>query len=87
MRISSLPMLIYPLSKMVIKVKVIPKAKKEKVIKETDYWKVYVKAPAVEGKANKRLIQVLAEWFDTKKVNVTILRGEKSREKIVEINI
>lgn len=70
-----------------IKVKVIPRAKKEKVLKENESWKVYVREPAVEGKANRRLIEVLAELFNTKKVNINILRGEKSREKIVEIKI
>lgn len=71
---------------MTIKVKVIPRAKKEKIEEFNGGLKVYVSAPAIEGKANKKLIEIIAEHFKVKKYNVTIVKGEAAREKIIEIN-
>ncbi len=71
----------------VISVRVIPNAKKNDVFEELGQLKVHLKAPAVGGKANKVLIQVLAEFFNVKKGDVKITRGEKSREKVIEVNI
>lgn len=67
-------------------VKVIPKAKKEEVVEgEGENLKVKVRAPALEGRANQRLIEVLAKYFKVPKRSIRIVRGEKSREKIIEI--
>ena len=71
----------------VIKVRVIPNAKKNDVSEEVGQLKVHVKAPAFGGKANKALIGVLAEFFNVKKNDVKIIRGEKSREKVIEVDI
>jgi uncharacterized protein (TIGR00251 family) len=68
-----------------LNVKVIPNAKENEVTEERNRVIVHVTAPAVGGKANRALIEVLAEYFKVKKKNVRIIRGEKSREKIVEI--
>lgn len=70
---------------MKIDVKVIPNARKERVVDEGGLVKVYVTAPALDGKANKALIDLLAGHFDVKKGDVRIVKGEKSREKVVEI--
>jgi uncharacterized protein (TIGR00251 family) len=70
---------------MVIHVKVIPGAKRNIVKKELNYLKVYVIAPAVEGKANKALIELLAQYFQTSKGDVSIIRGLNSQHKIVDI--
>jgi len=58
---------------------------KNRVVKEGEKLKVYVNSPAADGKANKTLIDVLAEFFSVKKNVVRIVRGEKSREKTVEV--
>lgn len=71
---------------MKIKVKVIPNAKKERVVDEHKLLKVYVNAPPVEGKANKRLLEILAEYFKVKKGEITVVRGQTSREKLIEID-
>ena len=70
---------------MKLNIRVIPNAKKSKIIKEENRYKVYLTAPAVEGKANKALIEFLSEHFDVKKRQIKILRGEKARDKVVEI--
>ena len=74
------------MKKQLIKIKVIPNAKKNKVVESEGLFKVYVNAPAVDGKANKALIEVLSEYFNVRKSSVRIVRGEKSREKVVEVN-
>lgn len=71
----------------VINIRVIPNAKKNDVSEEEGKLKVRVKAPAVGGKANKALIELLAEFFKTKKKDIRIIRGEKSREKVIEVDI
>lgn len=69
-----------------IRVKVVSNAKKNEVLEENGKLKVYVKAPPIDGKANKALTELLARYFRVKKDVVRIIRGEKSREKIIEIN-
>jgi len=70
---------------MILNLKIVPNAKSEKLVKEADRFKVYVTAPAVDGKANQRLVEFLAGHFKVKKSAVTILRGQTSRLKVVEI--
>jgi hypothetical protein len=66
-------------------IRVIPRAKQNKVVEEDGRVKVYLTAPPVEGRANQALIEVLAAHFQVKKSNVRIIRGEKSRDKLVGI--
>jgi uncharacterized protein (TIGR00251 family) len=47
--------------------------------------KIAVKAPAIDGKANKALIALLAKFFSVRQLKVIILRGESSRIKQVSI--
>lgn len=68
-----------------IKIKVIPNAKKSEIIEERELLKVHVTATPVDGKANKALIELIADYFNTRKSAVKILKGERSREKIVGI--
>lgn len=68
-----------------INVRVIPNAKKNNVSEEEGKLKVHVNAPAVDDKANKALVKILAKYFGIKKNDVRITRGAKSREKVVEI--
>lgn len=70
---------------MKLNIKVIPRASKERIIEENGTLKVYVTSPAVDGRANKAVIESLAEYFKSKKRMVRIISGEKSRNKIVEI--
>jgi len=68
-----------------LSIKVVPRASKNRIIEENGRLKVYVTSPAVDGKANKAVIESLAEHFDVKKKNIRILSGEKNREKTIEI--
>jgi uncharacterized protein (TIGR00251 family) len=71
---------------MMLKVKVIPNAKQNKAVSEVGRTKVYLTAPAVDGKANKALIDFLAGYFKVRKSSIRIVHGEKNREKTVEIS-
>jgi len=46
---------------------------------------VYVKEPPLEGKANKAVAEVLAEYFDVAKSRVQLVRGERSKLKFFRI--
>ncbi len=69
----------------IVNIKVVPNAKKNEVIQMPDYLKIKITTPPVEGKANKILIEVLAEYFNVKKSAIRIIKGEKSRDKVVMI--
>ncbi|MCE5195040.1 MAG: DUF167 domain-containing protein [Nitrospiraceae bacterium] len=73
------------MSKQLIKIKVTANSKKNQIVENEELFKVYVTAPAVDGKANKAVIAILAEHFNKRKSRIKILRGEKAREKIIEI--
>ena len=70
---------------MIIDVKIIPGAKKEFLKEEGDLLKIYLKATAFEGRANKALIEFLAEHFRVKKGQIEIIKGLKSKMKTINI--
>lgn len=67
-------------------IKVIPRAKHNKIVEENDRLRVYVAAPALDGRANDNVIKILLEHFGVKKKSIKIVLGQKSRNKIVEID-
>lgn len=70
-------------NKMLIKVKVFPNAKKEKIIeKDKDSFEVYVKEKAKEGKANKRVLKLISLYFKLPEQKIRLIRGVKERNKI-----
>ncbi len=67
-------------------VKVIPGASSDKVLSlSASAFKVYLKAKALEGKANEALLRVLSDHFGVPKSRIKIVRGEKSRNKLIKI--
>ena len=72
--------------KQVVEVRIVPNAKRNEVKEEENKFKVYLTAPPVGGKANKLLAEILAEYFKVKKSHINILKGEKSRNKIIQID-
>ena len=50
------------------------------------HLRVSVKAPSRDGKANEAVIRVLSEYFHIPKTRISILRGETSRQKVIEIS-
>lgn len=70
---------------MVVKVVVHPNSKVRKVKRDGDCLQIYTNSRAIEGKANKEVLEILAEYFKTKKNRIFLVSGEKYREKKVEI--
>jgi len=63
-----------------------PRAARERVEKiDEGHFTVSVQEPATEGKANSALVKLLSQYFRTSPSCVAIVRGIKSRKKIVEI--
>jgi hypothetical protein len=46
---------------------------------------VYVSTPPIEGRANERLVEVLAEHFGRPRRDIVIVSGVRSKRKIVEV--
>ncbi len=71
---------------MLIRVRVTPNAKEVRVTKTSeDSFEVEVDERATGGRANKRLLEILSEHFNVPKSKILIVRGAKSRDKMVEI--
>jgi len=63
-----------------------PGASCDKVLALSDTsYKVYLRAKALEGKANEALVKLLGNHFGIAKSRIKIVRGEHSRNKLVEI--
>ena len=63
-----------------------PGAKRTEVAgRHGDALKIRLAAPPVDGKANAELLRFLSDAFDVPLRNVTLVRGESSRQKIVRI--
>ncbi len=69
-----------------ISVKVLPRSSREEIQSTGDTFKVYLRESATDGKANEALRRVLGKHFNVAKSFVTIIRGEQSRNKVIEIN-
>jgi uncharacterized protein (TIGR00251 family) len=71
---------------MILEVKVIPKAKINRIQElGAGKLKVHLCAPADDNKANKALIGMLSRAYKVRKPRVSIIQGERSRNKTVEI--
>lgn len=63
-----------------------PNAKNPRVEKDLlGELHAYVNAPPLEGRANNAVIEALAKHFQTKRSNVILVSGAKSKNKLFEI--
>ncbi|MDE1828393.1 MAG: DUF167 domain-containing protein [Candidatus Micrarchaeota archaeon] len=71
---------------MKINVRVTPNSRASILTKlDEGNYAVKVAAPATKDKANKMLIEILAEHFGIAKSKIRILQGAKGRDKLVEV--
>jgi uncharacterized protein (TIGR00251 family) len=69
-----------------LELKTIPNAPRDEIAGWLgDALKVKVHAPALEGRANDALLVFLAKGLGVPRRAVTLLRGDKSRHKVVRI--
>lgn len=65
---------------------VIPRSSRRTVTKDLEGgYRVTVHAAPEKGKANKEVLEVLAEYFCIKKSQVELVSGHTSRNKVVKI--
>ena len=70
---------------MKIILKVIPGAKKNLLKQEGEMTKLYLTVPPIDGRANCALIDFLSDYFGVAKHDIEIIKGLKSRNKVVNI--
>jgi len=69
-----------------ILIKVKPQAKQEKIEQTAKYkFNVWVKEPAKEGRANEAAMKLISRYFKVPKSSISIKKGMKSRDKVVDI--
>jgi uncharacterized protein (TIGR00251 family) len=75
------------MSKSKISVRVRARAHRDEVVGVLDgVLLLRVAAPAHEGRANRALCRLLAERLEVAPSRVEIVRGRRSREKVVEVD-
>ena len=71
---------------MTLRVRVQPRASRDEIVGERDgSLVVRLTAPPVEDRANKALCRLIARRLGVAPTRVTVLRGAKSRDKIVQV--
>ena len=71
---------------MKISIHVKPGAKQNRLEKMPDgQYRVWVKAPPTEGRANRAMIEMLSEYFGKPKASFSIIVGAGSKRKVVEV--
>lgn len=69
-----------------LELKTIPNAPRDEIAGWLgDTLKVRVHAPALEGRANDALLEFLADKLGVHRRDVILLRGDKSRHKVIRI--
>lgn len=73
---------------LVLKVKVKPKANKNKIVgtMADGTLKIDIAAPPEKGKANLELVKFLAKEWKTDKKNIKMISGKTDKNKLIKIN-
>ena len=69
-----------------LSLQIIPNASKNAVVGKVGLaWKIRLAAPPVDGKANEKLVQYLADILDLAPSEIKIVRGHSSKKKVLDI--
>lgn len=72
---------------MILKVLVKPNARKEELVQvDASTYQIKVGVPPEDGKANKRVIELLAKHLGVAKSKLEIIKGHKSRQKVIQVH-
>ena len=64
-----------------------PNAKVNHLEKIDDrHFRISVKAPPKDGKANQAVMEVLSDYFDIPKSRFSLVSGEASKTKVIRFN-
>lgn len=69
-----------------VTVMVKPNARQPGIRVAGDVVEARVNAPAVDGRANERLVEMLAEHYHVPRSRITILHGTAGRRKLVQVS-
>ncbi len=68
-------------------VRVVPRSSRSQIAGvEGGALKIKLTAPPVDGAANAALIEFVAEWLGVRRSAVSIISGDKARNKLVRVN-
>lgn len=71
---------------MILNIRVIPKASRNLIKEDKGGLKAYLTKTPHDGLANKQLIELLSAYLKVRKYEIRIIKGEKSRNKTIEID-
>ena len=78
--------MLIPDSQVKVTVRVYPNAARNELLGSIDHvMQVRVSAPPVKGKANKELIAFLSQLLDVNKSQISIVKGQTARNKVIAI--
>ncbi|MFZ3063991.1 MAG: DUF167 domain-containing protein [Nitrospirota bacterium] len=70
----------------ILPVRIQPRASKDEIVGEYNgALKIKLTSPPVEGEANRRCIEFLSKRFKIAKSQLEIIKGEKSKDKLIKI--
>ena len=70
----------------ILRIKVVPNSSKNVISGILDEsLKIKIKAPAVEGAANKELVKFLSKLLKLSKSDIIFMNGETSKRKLIKI--
>lgn len=74
--------------KKIISITVLPKSSKNEIFPlEDGSYKIKITAAPVDGEANKKLIELISEYFDISKSSVEIVKGSRGKKKMIELDL
>jgi uncharacterized protein (TIGR00251 family) len=71
---------------MLLYLKIKPNQRSNRITKEGGEWLVRISAPAVDGKANEKLVEYLSEVLDLARSKIQLRKGHTGRLKCLEID-
>ena len=72
-------------SKQTFNIRVIPRARRNEIsVDENGTLRVHTTAAPTDGAANAAVIKMLAKHFDVPKSSIQIIRGDASRDKVIQ---
>ena len=68
-----------------LKVRVTTRSSRSGLTLENGILKAFLHSPPADGRANNELLEIVAKDLGLRKASVTLVRGEKSRDKEIEV--
>ncbi len=71
---------------LILRLRIQPRARRDEIVgMQGDCIKVRISAPPVEGLANARLVEFLAECFGVSRSSVVLLHGRSGKTKLARV--